>query len=69
MVCLQGLLFAHNFLIALAQSNFMAPFDFIIADGRVIRQAYAKEMDMWAFPKKGTLCWAMQVILPDWRAS
>ena len=37
------------------QSNFMAPFDFLVAEGRVIRQGYAAEAH--SFGTEGVWCW------------
>jgi hypothetical protein len=38
------------------QSNFMAPYDFVVADGRVVRQRYS----VAERPLTGTSCWVFQ---------
>jgi hypothetical protein len=39
------------------QSNFMAPYDFVVVDGQVVRQKYA----VTARPLTATLCWVFQI--------
>lgn len=41
------------------QSNFIAPYDFFVADGRVVRQRWAT--DERPFAQDGTRCWVFQL--------